>query len=59
MNKVNNDYNKEELTKFLNYSVKYNYKDLEKELRDRLIIKQNKIEKKNDSTNIELKNNIL
>ena len=59
VNKVNKDYNKEELTKIFNHSVKYNYKDLEKELRDRLIIKQNKIEKKKDVTNIELKNNIL
>ena len=39
--KVNKDYNKESLTKIFNHSLKYSYTDLEKELRDRLIIKQN------------------
>jgi len=41
INKVNTDYNKERLTVIFNHSLKYSYKDLEKELRDRLIIKQN------------------
>jgi transposase len=39
--KVNKDYNKEKLLKIFNHSLKYNYGDLEKELKDRLIIKQN------------------
>lgn len=41
VNKVNKEYNKERLIKIFNHSIKYNYGDLEKELRDRLIIKQN------------------
>lgn len=41
INKFNTDYNKKSITKIFNHSIKYNYKDLEKELRDRLIIKQN------------------
>jgi len=41
VNKVSTDYNKERLTKIFNHSLKYSYTDLEKELRDRLIIKQN------------------
>jgi len=32
-------YNKEKITKIFNYSLKYNYNNLEKELKDRLIIK--------------------
>lgn len=39
--KVVKDYNKESLTKIFNHSLKYSYTNLEKELRDRLIIKQN------------------
>ena len=41
VNKVNKEYNKERLTVIFNHSLKYSYTDLEKELRDRLIIKQN------------------
>ena len=34
--------NKEMITKIFIHSIKYDYKDLEKELRDRLIIKNQK-----------------
>jgi transposase len=40
--KFNKDYNKEMITKIFIHSIKYDYKDLEKELRDRLIIKNQK-----------------
>jgi len=40
--KFNKDYTKEMITKIYNHSIYYDYKDLEKELRDRLIIKNQK-----------------
>ena len=36
-------YNKEKITKIFNYSLKYNYNNLEKELKGRLIIKNTTI----------------
>jgi transposase len=41
VNKVNKEYDYDKLLKIFNHSLKYNYKDLEKELRDRIIIKVN------------------
>ena len=48
---MNKDYNKESLTKIFNHSINYDYKNLEKELRDRLIIKE-KNKEQNDNKQI-------
>ena len=42
IDKFNKDYDKEMITKIFTHSINYDYKDLEKELRDRLIIKNKK-----------------
>ena len=42
IDKFNKDYNKEMITKIFIHSINYDYKDLEKELRDRLVIKNQK-----------------
>ena len=39
---INDRYDKETLTKIFKHSIDYNHGDLEKELRDRLIINQSK-----------------
>ena len=49
--KVNKDYNKESLTKIFNHSINYDYKNLEKELRDRLIIKEKNKEQNDKEQN--------
>ena len=40
--KFNKDYNTAMIEKIFNHCIKYDYKDLEKELRDRIIIREKK-----------------
>ena len=40
--KFNKDYNTAMIENFFNHCIKYDYKDLEKELRDRIIIREKK-----------------